>query len=255
MNWDSVSKLVPAVVTTLLAVLTYLGTYKYVIEPWLVARQLRKKYATALWIACQELQLHLKHIQERVSIKKASTIAALKKIPNNDFKGRSDWFTKDGYYTTVTAYKIAVVSAWLRVYQQELLFSTYRESRAFVFSLYQKADQIKTAFSKDTCLWYDYFDAIGDKLVERSGDVVRPLAFSAFCDKCFSDEQYRLFYEQLHMFIWFIADGKYLENLDKISGTLLNLRSFLKQENLLSGFEIDRPPINPELSPPVERPQ
>jgi hypothetical protein len=249
MNWDSVSKLAPAVATTLLALLTYLGTYKYLIEPWLVARQVRKKYATVLWIACQELQLQLKHIQDRVAAKSPATIAALKKIPNNDFKERADWFTKHGYYTTVTAYKIAALSAWLRVYQQELLFSTYRESRAFVFSLYQKADQIKRAFSSDTCLWYDYFDAIGDKLVERSGEVLKPMTFSAFCDKCFSDQQFRLFYEQLHMFIWFVADGKYLAKIETINGALEDLRSFLKQENLLSGFEINRPPINPDVPP------
>jgi hypothetical protein len=251
MNWDLASKLVPAIVTVLLALLTYLGTYKYVIEPWLVARQMRKKYATVLWIACQELQLHLRNIHERVSINKASTIDALKKIPNNDFKDRPDWFVKEGYYTTVTAYKIALVSAWLRIYQQELLFSTYRKSRNFLRSLYEKADQLKRAFSKDTCLWYDYFDAIGDKLVDRSADFTRPLAFSAFCDKCFSERQYRLFYEQLHMFIWFVAtDSKYLASLDKINSALDNLRLFLKQENLLSGFEIERPQINPELSHP-----
>ena len=250
MNVNSVSTLLPGMMTALLALLTYLGTYKYVIEPWLLARQLRKKYATALWITCRELQLHLENIHKRVSVQKQSTINALKKIPNNDFKDRVDWFTKEGYYASVTAYKIAVVSAWLRVYQQELLFSTYRKSRKFLNSLYGKADQIKSAFSKDTCLWYDYFDAIGDKLVDRSGDVPRPLAFSTFCDKCFSEKQYRLFYEQLRIFIWFVANGEYLEKLDKIGVALEGLRDFLKRENLLKGFEIERPTINPELSRP-----
>jgi hypothetical protein len=251
MDWESVSKWAPAAVTTLLAILTYLGTYKYLIEPWLVARQVRKKYATVLWIACQELQIQLKHIQDRVSAKNAAAIAALKKIPNDDFKEKADWFTKHGYYTTVTAYKIAALSAWLRVYQQELLFSTYRESRAFVFSLYPTADGIKRAFSSDTCLWYDYFDAVGDKLIDRSGESPKPMTFSAFCDKCFADRQFRLFYEQLHMFIWFVADGKYLPKLETINSALEDLRSFLKQENLLSGFQIERPPINPELPAPL----
>jgi hypothetical protein len=245
-NWESVSKLAQAVVPALLTILTYLGTYKYLIEPWLVARQLRKKYATVLWITCRELQLQLEHIEKRVTANNTAAIAALKKIPNNDFKERADWFTKHGYYTTVTAYKIAAFSAWLRVYQQELLFSTYRKGRKFVFSLYQKADHIKQAFSHDTCLWYDYFDAIGDKLVERSGDILRPMAFSAFCDKYFSDSQFRLFYEQVHMFIWFVADGKYLAKIGTITNALENLRSFLEKENLLTGLEIERPPINPE---------
>ena len=248
MTWDSASKFIPAVVTTLLAILTYVGAHKYVIEPRLVARQLKKKYATALWIACNELQLHFNQIRKRVSDKNTATINALKKIPNNDYKKRLDWFTKEGYYTTLTAYKIAVVSSWLRVYQQELLFSPYRGSRAFVFALYQKADQLKRAFSHDTCLWYDYFDAVGDKLVVREGEVLKPLTFATFCDKYFSDPQFRLFYEQLHMFIWHVADGKYLAKIDDIYAKLEDLRSFLEHENLLSGFEIDRPQIVPELS-------
>jgi len=97
-----------------------------------VAWQLRKKYATALWIVCKELQLHLELIRRKVSANEIRTINALKKVPDNDFKGRIDWFAKHGYYTTITAYKIAVASSWFHIYQQELLFSTYRESRAFV---------------------------------------------------------------------------------------------------------------------------
>ena len=86
-----------------------------------MAWQLRKKYATALWIVCKELQLHLEQIRRKVSADEIKTINALKKVPDNDFKGRIDWFTKHGYYTTITAYKIAVASSWLHIYQQELL--------------------------------------------------------------------------------------------------------------------------------------
>jgi hypothetical protein len=250
MNWNSI----PTAITTLLAILTFLGVHKFFIEPWLAARQLRKKYATALWIACKELQLHLEHVRRKVSAKDTNAIDALKKIPDNDFKGRADWFTKHGYYTTVTAYKIAVVSSWLHVYQQDLLFSPYRESRAFVYALYQTIDHLKRAFSENTCLWYDYFDAIGSKLVDRDAAVLRPLSFGAFCDRYFSDQQFRKFYDQLHMFIWGIADGKYLATTDKISKALDDLIGFLQKENLLAGLRIERPTINPELSAPEQQP-
>jgi hypothetical protein len=239
---------VSTAITTLLAILTFLGVHKFFIEPWLVARQLRKKYATVLWLACKELRLHLEHIRRKVSSHDTNTINALKKIPDNDFRGRADWFTKDGYYTTVTAYKIAVVASWLHIYQQELLFSTYRESRVFVFDLYEAIDHLKQAFSESTCLWYDYFDAIGSKLVDPKGTVLRPLSFGAFCDCYLSDQQFRKFYEQLHMFIWFIADGKYLPTTDNITKTLDDLMGFLQKENLLAGLRIERPTINPELS-------
>jgi len=249
MNWS----VIPAAITTLLAILTFLGIQKFFIEPWQAARQLRKKYATALWIACKELQLHLEQIHRKVSANDTNTINALKKIPDHDFKGRADWFTKHGYYTTITAYKIAIVSSWLQIYQQELLFSTYRESRAFVFALYQAIDHLKRTFSEHTILWYDYFDAIGSKLVDRNASVLRPLSFGAFCDRYYSDQQFRKFYEQLHMFISFIADGKYLANTDKIRGALDDVIEFLKKQNLLSGLQIERPSIHPELPGPDEQ--
>lgn len=248
LSWNSIA----TAITTLIAILTFLGVHKFFIEPRIIARQLRKKYATALWIRCKELQLHLDQIHRKVSAKDVKAIHALKKIPDNDFQGRADWFTKHGYYTTVTAYKIAVVSCWLFIYQQELLFSPYRESRTFVYALYGKIDELKRAFSENTCLWYDYFDAIGSKLVERNGEILRPLTFSAFCDKYFSDHQFRRFYEQLHMFIWFIADGRYLPTIDKISAALSELMNFLRKQNLLAGLHIERPVINPELPPPEQ---
>ncbi len=238
---------IPTAITTLLAILTFLGVHKFFIEPWLDARQLKKKYATALWLACKELQVHVEHVRAKVASKDINAINALKKIPDNDFKGRADWFTKHGYYATVTAYKIAVVSSWLHVYQQELLFSTYGKSRAFVYGLYQAIDHLKRAFSENTCLWYDYFDAIGSKLVDHNAAVLKPLSFGAFCDKYYSDQQFRKFYEQLHMFIWFVADGKYMATLDKISKALQALVGFLRRENLLAGLDIERPAINPEL--------
>ncbi len=62
MSWNSI----PTAITTLLAILTFLGVHRFFIEPWLLARQLRKKYATALWIACKELQLHMEQIHSKL---------------------------------------------------------------------------------------------------------------------------------------------------------------------------------------------
>jgi hypothetical protein len=56
------------------------------------------------------------------------------------------------------------------------------------------------------------------------------------------------------MFIWFIADGKYLATTDKINGALDDLMGFLQKENLLAGLHIERPTINPELSAPEQQP-
>jgi hypothetical protein len=50
------------------------------------------------------------------------------------------------------------------------------------------------------------------------------------------------------MFIWFIADGKYLPVTETIRDALSELMEFLQKENLLAGLDIRRPAINPELS-------
>jgi hypothetical protein len=164
-----------------------------------VARQLRKKYATALWISCEELCLHLEEIQHKISQKNTKALDALRKIPDHDFNNRVDWFTKHGYYTTVTAYRIAVVSCWLFIYQR---------------------------------------------------DISRPMSFGAFCDRCFSDKAFRKFYEQLHMFISFIATERYPGTIDQIRTALRDLTGFLEKENLLTGLKLKRSTIDPELTGP-----
>jgi len=199
-NWiTSITKIITAAV----GVAGVLGLAKYLIEPWYNARALRRKYATALWIACADMEIRLKRIHERVTARNRHTIDALKKIPDNDSRRdgsvRPDWFTKEGYYTTSTAYKIAAVSAWLRIYQRELLFPPYSASQDFLSKLYTSADRLNTSFSTDTCLWYDYLNAVGDGLVARpasapAASALAPLSFAEFCELYTTDSRFRLFY-------------------------------------------------------------
>jgi hypothetical protein len=219
---------------------------------------LRRKYGTALWIACAELKIQLKQIHKRLIAGDLQTVDALKKIPDNDSKRdgsvRPDWFTKDGYYTSSTAYKIAAVSVWLRIYQRELLFLPYAASQDFLSKLYKGADQLNTSFSTDTCLWYDYLNAVGDGLVARLGSApaasaLAPLSFAEFCERHATDSRFRLLYEQVHMYIWFVADGQktYLDSVQNVLQSLEGLESLLKREKLLrEDFIVITPDINPE---------
>ena len=108
-----------------------------------------------------------------------------------DFDGAADWFTKEGYYATLTAYKIAVVSSWLQIYKQELLFSTVRKSRSFFGVLYERGEHLKASLSEGTDLWSDYFDAVGGKLIDTKSTTPRPLSFAGFCECYFVDVQFR----------------------------------------------------------------
>jgi hypothetical protein len=252
--------LIPSIITALVAVAGFAGLAKYIIEPWYIARSLRRKYATALWIACGELESHFIRVSERLDKRDPETINALKMIPDNDSKEgeyvRPDWFVKEGYYTMTTAYKIALVSAWLQIYQRELLFLPFHSNQKFLGDLYQHASDVNSAFSTDTCLWYDYVGAVGDGLVlrtkpEETAMVVAPISFAEFCERYTVDNRFRLFYEQLHMYIWFVAnrDQAYAKSVTDVIGALKALRSLLKREKLLpESFGLERPPIKPELS-------
>jgi hypothetical protein len=238
------------IVTTAVGLAGLLGLTKYLVEPWYDARALRRKYATALWISSSDLELHLRRIRTHVEKSDQREISALKKIPNNDARGRADWFTKEGYYATLTAYKISSVVAWLRIYQRELLFVPYAASQGFLAKLYGCADELKRSFSTDTCLWYDYLDAVGDGLVGRPSSAgpqpLAPLSFAEFCERYATDSRFRLFYEQVHMYIHFVASKRpsYVVSVEKVLGSLGDLMKFLTREKLLPGFKVQRPEIN-----------
>jgi hypothetical protein len=231
------------IISIALPLLTFLGFQKFYLEPRFQARNSRRRYATALFIACDELRMHLAETLNLVNLNDSSTIEAMKKIPDNDFKDNTAWFTKSGYYTTITAYKIAVVSGWLKIYQNSLLFFSYQASRAFLNDLYKHSQNLKLAFSTETCLWYYYFDAIGERVIEVETTVTPVISFAKFCDCYTNDKNFRLFFEQLHMYIWFIGDKdpKYLGTIPKILKSLKELTNFLDKKNLLSGFDVKRP--------------
>jgi hypothetical protein len=254
---SSVLTVINALIVTLaIPLLTFLGVQKFMIEPRYEAKVSRRKYATALYLACKELKLHLATMSEGISADESGVARALKTVPDADYQGRTDWFTKEGYYATVTAYKIAAVSGWLRIYQSALLFSSYTESQSFLRELYEKAQQLKVAFSEHTCFWYSYFDAVGDRLIVESPTGCMVLSFSTFCAENTRNTDFRQFFEQLHMYLWFLGDknARYLATLPKIQQSLDELISLLENKNLLPGFRIQRTPAAiTELNRPPSR--
>jgi hypothetical protein len=230
------------------AVLGAGGGLRYLVEPILQRRRLRKVMATGLWLACYELRTHIESIRETLGgggDDAHKTRDALLKIPKNDFGGRADWFVKVGYYTMITAYKIAVFSSWMRIYQITVLKALLAtRSNRYTSELFQKFDAYKVAASTNTILWYSYIDAIGEKLILADGDASRPIGFSDFCKRYAEDKQFLFFFDQLHMFIHFLGRTddpwrtEYETALIEMVSSLKDLEDFLSigRENLLSTF-------------------
>jgi hypothetical protein len=224
------------------------GGLRYFLEPLLQRRRLRKVMATGLWLSCYELRRHLEAIKTTLGSGGRAADAmrdALLKIPRNDFGGRADWFVKTGYFSMITAYKIAVFSAWMKIYQTAVLRAllTATGSR-FISDLFQKFDSYKVAASQNTILWYNYLESVGEKIITPEGDLTSPVGFSEFCNRYYSDREFLYYFDQLHMFIHFMGRkeeplaSNYQHALAEMIDALKDLENFLAdtRENLLTDF-------------------
>jgi hypothetical protein len=228
------------------------GLLRYFFEPRQARARLGRVMATGLWLSCHELSQHLKVVKRRLDESSGDneTRRALRKIPKNDSRGQADWFVKEGYFCVMTAYKLAVFSSWMRIYQGTVLRAALTgRSNKYTAALFQKFDTFKVAASTNTVLWYSYIDAVGERLIIEAGDDSHPLRFADFCKRYYEDSQFLAFFDQLHMFIhsvgraegdWPVRNGKILERMVAALG---DIDQFLKtsSQNLLSDFSpLDR---------------
>jgi hypothetical protein len=105
----------------------------------LEARRTLAKYAKPLWLACHELEQRLTHIHAGLKNPQALT-----RGPEMGFT--LDWYTKEGYYATSTVYLFACVSAWITLFQRDLVFLEFkRESLTAQF--FQCVEHFKISIS------------------------------------------------------------------------------------------------------------
>ena len=225
------------------------GGLRYFLEPLLRRRQLRKVMATGLWLACYELRRHLEAIKATLAGGGTAADAmrdAMLKIPRNDFGGRPDWFVKTGYFSMTTAYKIAAFSAWMKIYQTAVLRALLAtRGSKFISGLFQKFDAYKVAASNNTVLWYNYLESVGERIIVTEGDLASPIGFSEFCRRYQNDHEFLFYFDQLHMFIHFMARrsepwaSNYQQALAGMIEALRSLESFLAdtRENLLTDYQ------------------
>jgi hypothetical protein len=225
------------------------GGLKYLLEPALRRRRLRKVLATGLWLSCYELRKHMEDI--RTTLNANSTRShemrnALLKIPRYDYGHRPDWFVKTGYFCMITAYKIAAFSSWMKIYQQSVLQALIiKKGDELANKLFALFDEYKVAVSNETVLWYSYIDAVGEKITSTHQEISNPISFSEFCEKYWTDRNFLYYLDQLHMFIHFLGRTEepwlriYQKTLDDMIIALRKIENFIQDqnENLLTNFQ------------------
>jgi len=178
------------------------------------ARQKLRKYAKPFWLACNDLEWRLNQILEKLT--SGGNLDPLRWSPGDATP--LQWYVEDGYYVTSTAYLLANVAAWIRLFQRDVVFLRFRKHSATA-QFFHLVESLKAELSKDppSILWYHYLNGVGEYLIDN--DV--PMSIAAFSSKLATDERFRVYYGQLFRFLHRLTSKDHEELL---KGTLITLR-------------------------------
>ena len=181
------------------------------------ARKTLAKYAKPLWLACHNLEQRLAHIHAGLN-----NAQVLTRVPEKGFG--LDWYTKEGYYATSTVYLLAYVSAWITLFQRDIVFLEFkRESLTAQF--FQCVEHFKGSISTKTILWYHYLVGMGQQLLPMGAD--RPMTLAVFIDTLGTNDQFRDFFDQSFQFLKKIAAGQYRDQIGTSLAAVQEIQRFL----------------------------
>lgn len=189
------------------------------LEESLDARKKLRLYAKPLWLECDQLEFRLRHIE-----RKLPNPDALRVSPAN--ATALDWYTKDGYYASSTAYLIASVAAWIRLFQRDVVFLEFGQ-QSLTAAFFNRVEAFKTAISSgESILWYHYVQGIGEQLTPEGQP--RPMSYAAFCHRMFTDALFRSYYDELFQFLGRIAGGEFQHQIGAVLDALREIKVFLE---------------------------
>jgi len=194
------------------------------IAEWIEARQKLRKYAKPFWLGCNDLEYRLNDILEKLT--SGGNLDSLRWSPDNATALR--WYVEDGYYVTSTAYLLANVAAWIRLFQRDVVFLRFRKNSATA-QFFLLVESLKAKLSKDppSILWYHYLNGIGEYLIDD--DV--PMSIAAFSSRLATDERFRAYYGQLFRFLHRLTSKDHEELLKGTLSTLGEIKRFLKEKS------------------------
>jgi hypothetical protein len=201
----------------------------YFIAPRLTeSAESRKKlllYGKPLWRACHDLYYRLYYIEQKMHSPRNNLSGSLKDAES------LEWFTtKEGNYITSAAYMIAIVAAWIALYERDTVFLQFgKESLTTQFLL--KAERFKNSISNSNILWFHYVSGIGEQLIQDGAS--RPMSFSNFCYKLLKDEDFKAYYSQLFQFLNQVNQGEFKKSIEDTLDALNEIKKFLVSKGIV----------------------
>jgi hypothetical protein len=198
------------------------------------ARQKVQKYAKPFWLACNDLEWRFSHILEKLT--SGGDLNPLRWSPEDATPVR--WYVENGYYVTSTAYLLANVAAWIRLFQRDVVFLRFRKNSATA-QFFRLVESLKAGLSKDppSILWYHYFNGIGEYLIDA--DV--PMSIAAFTNKLATDERFRAYYGQLFRFLHRLASKDHEQLLRSALSTLREIKQCLEKNGAVPEISTAEP--------------
>lgn len=184
------------------------------------ARRKLLKYAKPFWLACNDLEWRFAHILQKIRSK--DNLEPLRDSPAKAVG--LDWYVKEGYYTTSTAYLLANVAAWIRLFQRDVVFLRFRRSSATA-QFFRLVESLKATLSTDSILWFHYFNGIGDYLIQ--GEV--PMSIAAFSLKLATEESFRAYYSQLFAFLQSLTGANQEQFIERVIENLGAIKRCLEE--------------------------
>jgi hypothetical protein len=187
----------------------------------LEARQKLRKYANPFWLACNDLERRFTQILAK--LQSNGNLDPLRLSPDNATPVQ--WYVKDGYYVTSTAYLIANVAAWIALFQRDVVFLRFRKHSATA-RFFHLVESLKAELSKEptSILWYHYLNGVGEYLIDH--DV--PMSIATFSSRLATDGGFRAYYDQLFQFLRRLTSRDHEDLLKATVGTLQEIKQCLE---------------------------
>lgn len=199
----------------------------------LEGRKKLRKYGKPIWKSSKELRKRLAYMAKKMHRPRASLAA----LPT-DAKSLQWFTTKEGNYITSTAYMIARISCWIILFEQDTVFLKFRR-RSSTTQFLCMIQEFKASITKDTILWPNYLDGIGEQLVEY--ETKEPMSYSKFCINLLEESQFIGYYTQLFVFLNTINQGHFQDSVNNTVSVLQSIENFLILNNIA---QVDKVPLN-----------